>query len=89
MSFKVMQETRMQDTDACAVPGDLVTDMAVEEFTAEDVEHIDDAIKECKHASNATSMEGLEWVRNKVAARAGVLMKDEGTISYPAPGDGE
>lgn len=84
MGFKVMQETRMQDTDACAVPGDLVTDMAVEDFTPEDVEHIDDAIMEIKQASNATSLEGLEWLRNKVAARVGVAMKDEGAISYPA-----
>ena len=83
MGFKVIRETRMRDDDASTVPGDLVVDLAVEEFTAEDVEHIDDAICDLRLTSNATACPGLEWVRNKVAARCGVPLKDEGSIQSP------
>ena len=84
MGFKAISATEMQEEGASmVVSGDLIVDMAEAKFTAEDVEHIDDVIMEIKHASNATSLEGLEWLRNKVAARAGVEMKDEGAISYP------
>ena len=81
MGFKVVPETRMQ-AHVAGVPGDLVVDLAVEEFTAEDVEHIDDAICDLRSTSNATACPGLEWLRNKVAARVGVTLRDEGTISY-------
>ena len=82
MGFKVVRETRMQ-AHVAGVPGDLVVDLAVEEFTAEDVRHMDEAISTIRSHDGSVAVPGLEWVRNKVAARCGVPLKDEGSIQYP------
>lgn len=56
--------------------------MSQEPFSPEDVEHLDEAISSIRHHDGSIALPGLEWVRNKVAARAGIELKEEGTIQY-------
>ena len=59
-------------------------DLSKEDFTKEDVEHIDDAICEVIEESSTKSLPGLEWIRNKLAARVGVPLRASGGITWEA-----
>ena len=74
--LKVVKTTAMIDTDGIRI------DMKEELFDSEDVEHIDEAICTIRDHDSSIALPGLEWVRNMVAARVGVALRDEGTISY-------
>ena len=76
MPFKILRATKVKTREK-------ITDLLFEDFTIEDVEHLDEAICQIRARERGLlSLPGLEWVRNKVAAQAGVELKDEGTIQY-------